>query len=122
PEETRDVEAARNWYRRSAAAGCPEGSLGYALSLAPHSDDEDGKREVIKYLRQAAEAELPSAIYLLAVLTEQGVGIASDAQLAAQLYKHAAERAQRSAQLRWGLMLIEGRSVPQDMIEGESWL
>src|SRR5205823_8928962 len=92
PEEMRDVEAARNWYQRSAEAGCPEGSLGYALSLAPRSDDEDGKREVIKYLRQAAEAELPSAIYLLAVLTEQGVGVASDSQIAAQLYKHAAER------------------------------
>ena len=80
PEEMRDVEAARNWYRRSAAAGCPEGSLGYALSLAPRSDDDEGKREVIKHLRHAAEAELPSAIYLLAVLTEQGVGYRLRAQ------------------------------------------
>src|SRR5260370_5962547 len=28
---------------------------------------------------------------------------------------------QRSAQLRWGFALIEGREVAQDRVEGESW-
>jgi len=44
------------------------------LSLAPRTRDEDGRREVVRLLRLAAEAELPNAIYLLAVLTEQGIG------------------------------------------------
>src|SRR5580704_13015691 len=72
PEEMRDLEEAHRWYQRSAAAGCPEGCLGYALSLAPRTQDEAGRHEVAEHLRQAAEAELPTAIYLLAVLTEQG--------------------------------------------------
>jgi hypothetical protein len=72
PEEMHDLEEAHRWYQRSAAAGCPEGCLGYALSLAPRTQDEAGRHEVAENLRQAAEAELPTAIYLLAVLTEQG--------------------------------------------------
>src|SRR5213078_4986049 len=62
PEEMRDLEAAHRWYQRSAAADCPEGCLGYALSLAPRTTDGDGRREVAIHLRRAAEAELPSAL------------------------------------------------------------
>jgi uncharacterized protein len=106
PEEMRDLEAAHRWYQRSAASGCPEGCLGYALPLAPRTQDEAERHEVAEHLRRAAEAELPTAIYLPAVLTEQGVGVARDPVVAAQLYGHAAERGQRSAQLRWGLALM----------------
>jgi TPR repeat protein len=70
PEEMRDLEKAHHWYQRSAAAGCPEGCLGYALSLAPRTQDEAGRHEVAEHLRQAAEAELLTAIYLLAVLSK----------------------------------------------------
>ena len=84
PEEMRDLEKAHHWYQRSAAAGCPEGCLGYALSLAPRTQDEAGRHEVAEHLRRATEAELPTAIYLLAVLTEQGVGVARDPVVAAQ--------------------------------------
>ena len=70
PEEMRDLEEAHRWYQRSAAAGCPEGCLGFALSLAPRTQDEAGRHEVAEHLRQAAEAELLTAIYLLAVLSK----------------------------------------------------
>src|ERR1700730_9835394 len=43
PEEMRDLEEAHRWYQRSAAAGCPEGCLGYALSPAPRTQDEAGR-------------------------------------------------------------------------------
>jgi TPR repeat protein len=33
-----------------------------------------------------------------------------------------AERGLRAAQLRWGLALMEGRDVEQDLVLGESWL
>jgi len=122
PDEMRDLEGAHRWYQRSAAAGCPEGCLGYALSLAPRTQDEAGRQEVAEHLRRAAEAELPTALYLLAVLTEQEVGVTRDPAVAAELYHHAAERGQRSAQLRWGLALMEGRDVEQDLVLGESWL
>jgi uncharacterized protein len=122
PEAMRDPETAHRWYERSAAAGCPEGCLGYVLSLAPRTADEEGRRVVVDNLRRAAAAELPTAIYLLAVLTEAGVGTPRDPAIAAGLYHHAAERGQRAAQLRWGLALIDGWEVEQDLVLGEAWL
>jgi hypothetical protein len=34
PESQRNLDEALRWYEKSAAAGCPQGHLGYALSLA----------------------------------------------------------------------------------------
>jgi TPR repeat protein len=122
PQSVRDLEQAHGLYAHSAAAGCPEGSLGYALSLARHATDDAGRREVVEYLRHAADAGLPTAIYLLATLVENGIGTASDPRAAAQLYCEAAEKGNRAAQIRWGLELLEGRDVDQDRVAGESWL
>ncbi len=38
PETMRDLDEAHRWYERSAAAGCPQGALGFALSLARTRD------------------------------------------------------------------------------------
>ena len=121
PESMRDLDEAHQWYERSAAAGCPEGHLGYALSLARRATDEDGQRQVADHLRRAADAELPTAIYLLGVLTEQGLGMVRDPKAAAQLYQRAAEKGHRSAQVRWGIALMEGRDVERDVVSGKSW-
>src|SRR5207248_5451873 len=59
-------------------------------------------RERTSHVQRIQKTLEDAAIYLLAVLTEQGVGVARDAAVAAELYRHAAERGQRSAQLRWG--------------------
>jgi TPR repeat protein len=122
PQSIRDLERAHQLYAQSAAAGCPEGSLGYALSLARHATDDAARHEVFEHLRHAADAGLPTAIYLLATLTENGVGVASDPRAAAQLYHAAAEKGHRAAQTRWGLKLLEGRDADQDRVAGESWL
>ena len=34
PETIRDLDLAQSWYQRAAAAGSPQGALGYALALA----------------------------------------------------------------------------------------
>ena len=39
PETMRDLDEAHRWYERSAAAGCPQGALGYALVAGAHRDD-----------------------------------------------------------------------------------
>jgi TPR repeat protein len=122
PEAMRDLEAAHRWYACSAAAGCAEGCLGYALSLSQRRTDPAARREVAENLQRAAEANLPTAVYLLAVLAEEGMGAEPDPAGAVQLYRKAAEMGVRSAQLRWGLALLEGRHVPQDLVNGESWL
>ena len=83
---------ARSWRRpidgseRSAASGCPQGHLGYALSLARRATDEDGRWQVADHLRRAADAGLPTAIYLLGVFTEHGIGIARDPNAAAGFF------------------------------------
>lgn len=122
PEPIRDLDDGERWYKRSAAAGCPEGSLGYALSLARHAKDEEGWRLVGEQLNHATEAGLPTAIYLLGTLTEQGLGRARDPESAARLYRDAAEKGLRPAQLKWGLALMEGRDVEQDIVGGETFL
>jgi transcriptional regulator of met regulon len=53
----------------------PRGLSRLRLSLAPRTQDEAGRREVADHLRHATETELPNAIYLLAVLTDQEVGV-----------------------------------------------
>jgi len=122
PEPMCNLAEAHRWYERSAAAGCPEGNLGYALSLARHTRNKEDQRQIAEHLRRAAEAQLPTAIYLFAALTERGVGVTRDPKVAVQLYHLAAERGHRSAQVQWGLALMEGREVEQDRVAGESWL
>jgi uncharacterized protein len=122
PESLRDPDAAHGWYERSAAQGCPEGNLGFALSMASRATVEDAWRKVVWQLCLAARAGLPTALYLLGILTEKGIGLASDPTTAIHLYRHAAEKGHYSAQVRWGVALLEGRHVEQDRDTGESWL
>ena len=120
PELMRDADAAQRWYERSAAAGCAEGSLGLALSLARRGRPEQRSR-IADEVRRAADADLPTATYLLAVLTEHGFGVTSDLAAAARLYQQAAEKGLPSAQFRLGLALIDGSLVDRDPVAGEAW-
>jgi hypothetical protein len=122
PETMRDAAEAHRRYERSAVANCAEGHLGYALSLARRTTDDAGRRQVVAELRSAAQAGLPTAIYLLGALVHQGFGISRNPTAALKLYHHAAEMGQRAAQMRWGLALIEGKEIAQDLVTGETWL
>jgi TPR repeat protein len=122
PEEMRDLDQAHQWYARSAASGCQQGHLGYALSLARLATDDKGRRAAVDQLRCAAISGLATALYLLGEATETGVGADRDPALAAEYYRQAAEKGHRRAQVKWGVSLIEGRYVAQDAVGGESWL
>ncbi|ESY64301.1 MULTISPECIES: SEL1-like repeat protein [Mesorhizobium] len=121
PKPKRDADAAHHWYEKSALAGCAEGCLGLALSLARRGKREDRIR-IADEVRRAADAGLPTATYLLAVLTEHGLGVVRDITAAAQLYQAAAEKGLPSAQFRLGLALIEGGLVDHDPAAGEVWM
>ncbi|QPC93105.1 tetratricopeptide repeat protein [Mesorhizobium sp. INR15] len=121
PTAMRDLDAAHSWYEKSAAASCPEGCLGLALSLARRRQPEHRTR-IAEELRRAADAGLPTAIYLLAVLTEHGMGVPVDRESAFELYQLAAEKGLASAQFRLGLSLIEGNLSGQDPAAGEAWM
>ena len=118
----RDVNTAHRWYELSANAGCPQGALGYGLSLMRLAQDEEGRHKAAEYVRRAADAGLANAICLFGVLTESGSGVERSVATAAQLYRQAAEKGDRSGQHRWGLALLEGRGVEPNPIEGESWV
>jgi TPR repeat protein len=49
-----------------------------------HAKDEDGRRRAVAQLRLVTAAELPTAIYLVGVLTEHGGGVARDPKLAVE--------------------------------------
>ena len=102
PEGMRDPEEAHRCYELSASAGCPEGNLGYALSLARPAKNDADRRGVVKQLLLAARAEVPTAVYLLGVMTEEGSAVRPNAASAAELYRRAAEKGNISAQARWG--------------------
>ena len=105
----------------SAAAGCLVGCLGLALSLARRRQPEARVR-IAAEVRRAADAGLPTAIYLLAALTEHGKGVPVDLQAAGQLYQLAAEKGLATAQFRLGLALIEGSLAGHDPGAGEAWM
>jgi TPR repeat protein/tetratricopeptide (TPR) repeat protein len=122
PTELRDLDQADLWYERSAAVGCPHGLLGHALALARKGGGEAQHRKVVAYLRAAAEAELPAALYSLGVFSEQGLGVARDQSAASEFYRRAAEKGHRSAQRCWGLALMRGAGIDANPSEGETWL
>jgi hypothetical protein len=122
PESMRNPEEAHRWYERSAQADCPQGALGYALSLMRLVKCEEDKLNVAVHLRRAAQAGLAPAIHLLGVLTERGAGIERDQAAAAQLYRQAAAKGNRSGQASWGRALMWGLGVEPNPAEGESWL
>jgi hypothetical protein len=123
PEDRRNPDEALEWYRKSAAAGCPQGHLGYALSMARDGGaDPAMQARIIEHLQSAADASLPTALYLLGMITERGLGLPTDPVAAADFYRRAAEKGHRGGQARWGLALLEGRGVAADPLDGESWL
>src|SRR5262249_26969249 len=119
PESLRNLEQAKRWYRRSAAAGCPQGSLGLGLALLLKGGDQSALHEAVGEIRKAAAAGLGTAVYLSGALAEL---VERDLAAAALLYRRAAEKGVREGQLRWGLALLHGRGVERDIDEAESWL
>ena len=105
-----------------SAAGCQQGDLGHAVTLAHWGGDEALQHEVVMHLRRAAEAELPAALYLLGVASQHGFGVAPDQTEAAAYYRAAAERGHLAAQLQWGLALVRGAGLPENAREGQTWL
>ena len=122
PQDMRDLDEADLWYERSAAAGCPQGMLGHALALNRKGGGETVQREVAVQLGKAAAAGLPVALYLLGVMSERGLGVTRNEGAAAEFYRRAAEKGNRSGQARWGKALMHGIGVDANPSDGETWL
>ena len=73
-------------------------------------------------MRRAADAGLPTALYLLGMMTERGLGMTADPGAAVDLFRQGALKGNRPSQARWGMALMRGQGVSANPIEGESWL
>ena len=124
PERSAISTRRRAGTERSAEAGCPQGALGYALSLAQSSDGTSRTaRGGACICASAAEAGLPTAMYLLGMMTERGAGVRARPDVPPRSSTAKRRRTgNRYGQARWGLALMEGRGVERDASEGESWL
>lgn len=129
PDDLRDPLRGARYYQQSAANGFAQGQLGWALALlrgdnSPR-DDPDGRSaraEAQACLELAAAAGLPAAHFALGVLADIAATDADQLAVAAAHYRAGAELGHRSAQVRYGMALRNGRGVPRNAQDGESWL
>jgi hypothetical protein len=121
PMRVRDQEQGEALYRQAAGSGNAQGQLGWALVLV-RRNTEAAVIEARGLLEAAAGADLPAAHYMLGILAECGVAEAQDVIAAAEHYRAGAELGDHSAELRYGMALLVGRGVKQDVFKGESWL
>ena len=61
PDELRDLDAADDWYRKSAAANCPQGHLGLGLALLRTATDNTAQAAAAEQLKLAADSSLPTS-------------------------------------------------------------
>ena len=93
-------------------------------------DFEDGLRfsmdgnynSAANSFRKAAERGEAEAQFNLALMYEEGRGVAQDYKQAAMWYLNAAKQDHAGAQSKLGWMLFQGWGVKQDNIEAYKWL
>lgn len=123
PSDLRDQAASEEWYKRSAAQGCPEGMLGYGMALLRAARNPEEEATGATEIEKAATSGLPAALYFSALLTEAGVARTKDGVAAMRQFRIAALAGSPAAQARWGKALLEGSAgVRRDTHMGRRWL
>jgi len=119
-----DPEAAQNWLSAAAAQGAPQHIHDLAAFLESRSagtaEETALLREAATLYKQAAEAGLLEAQVALALLLQEGRGVAQDLDLARQLYEGAAEQGHPRALNNLGLLYSRGSGVTQDYAQAAS--
>jgi TPR repeat protein len=77
--------------------------------------------EGVRWMREAAEAELPVAQTYLGTLYANGEGVEQDLTAAADWYHKAAEYGDPLGQAAFGAATFHGIGVPSDIVEGYVW-
>jgi tetratricopeptide (TPR) repeat protein len=105
---------------------CPEDdrcqySLGYLYQFGLGVQADYGKAR--DYYQQAADKNNPDALYALGLMYETGKSGQKDLTKAMSLYKQAAATGKSiDAEYAVGRMILRGRGVPRDPVEGIKWL
>ena len=123
PEPLRDLDEAHQWYRALRRCRLPARRAGLCAFHGTQRQERGAARaRSRKISRRAADAGLPTALYLLGMMTERGLGIKADLAAAVDLFRQGALKGNRPSQARWGMALMRGHGVAANPIEGESWL
>jgi TPR repeat protein len=77
--------------------------------------------EGVRWMREAAEAELPVAQAYLGTLYANGQGVEKEPATAAEWYRKAAEYGNPLGQAALGAVVFYGEGVPADHVEGYVW-
>jgi TPR repeat protein len=81
-----------------------------------------GYAGALRLYRQAAQAGFAPAQNNLAIMYEQGLGVAPDLKLAIRWYQRAADLGEANAQHHLGKMLLDGRGMDKDIDQGIQWI
>lgn len=122
PEELRDLAQAREWYQKSAQAGCSQGHLGLAFALLNDAETDEQRQYAARHFLEASKGGLGTAFEFLGRMSEAGIGLPQSMSAAAEYYRQGAEQNVLYAQARYGLMLLEGVGVDQHYGKAETML
>ncbi len=93
------------------------------ILLNDSADSEDEKFENgLKYLKRAAYAGQPNALFQLGEFYEKGNGVPQDYKNAFGFYLMGALKGDMKSQYRVSRLYLAGRGVPQDFENGLKWL
>lgn len=95
-----------------ARAGLQEGVAAYEAGNLPLA---------VKEFRAAAETNDASCQYNLAIMYEQGIGVAKDEKEAMLWYRKAAGRGNANAQFNLGVLYENGRGTAVDFAQANQW-
>ena len=111
----------------TAQAQAEQGSAAAQFNLGLKYDNGEGVPQddaaAVAWYRKAAEQGHPAAQFNLGLKYDNGAGVPQDDAAAVAWYCLAAEQGSASAQVSLGALYSDsGRSVPQDLVEGHTWL
>lgn len=118
----RDDAEARDLMKSAADAGNPQAAFNYGQMLIQASPT-GGFAEAVGYFRKAADAGLPDAEYAMSQLYAYGRGVGeAKPDEARRWLGEAARSGHETAQIEFGIWLINGRGGEADPVEGFRWL
>ncbi|HUW80999.1 MAG TPA: tetratricopeptide repeat protein [Acidocella sp.] len=122
PEHLHDEKQALFWFAKAAEAGSPQGHLGLGITTLHKAETDEATFAAVDHIRQAADADLGTGHYYLAIIYENAIGVLPDRALATKHYGLAAKAGIRNAQAKYGDALLNGIGIKANRIEGETWL
>lgn len=119
---TCQIEEGKMWLRRAAQAGddIAQYELGLMCSYGSHGENKDYVAAKSWFVKAAAQKDA-RAIFRLAILYNQGLGVEKDPRLAAQLCLNAALMNNAEAQANLAALYLMGHGVPQKLDHALYW-